>query len=287
MDKREIKLRLLDVLTAFALCLIFSVLCSELLYRLIGIWALYIGCALSVAVVILISKKTGLKISALTPFKAPKASEIFAVGMIVAGALLFSLPAVLIFQIVFPDFALSGFRVTEALADKGGFMYLLVALLILFSAFSESLLFDGYIYSHTKKLARLLIIALSIGLCLALFRHELYIFVPVVIFGAAAVYVRGRTGSMTLPLIMHIIFNTAAIAFTNAALTTEELFGLQMGMLPVIGMGMILSGAALPVTVIGMRLLGDFKNRQLFEKAIVLVLSIVLIASGYAISRIA
>ena len=287
MDKRETKLRLLDVLTAFVFCLVFSVLCYLPLYRLIGIWALYLGCALSVAVVILISEKTGLKVSVLFKFGAPKIREIFAVGLLVAGALLLSLPAVLIFQIVFPDFALSGFRVTAGLSDKGKLMYLFVALLILFSAFSESLLFDGYIFIRTKKIARLLVIAPLIGLSLALFRHDLYIFIPVFIFGSAAIYVRNRTGSMTLPLIMHIIFNTAAIAFTDAAITTEDLFGLQMGMLPVIGMGMILSGAALPVTVIGMRLLGDLKNRQLFEKAIVLVLSIVLIASGYAISRIA
>lgn len=285
MEKREKKLRIIDASTGYVISLIISVLCSTLLYKVIGIYALLLGSVLVTVTVILLTKKTGIGMKRVFQFCRPTLNETLAAGMMVAGALLAALPAVLIFQIVFPDFALSVFHVTDAVGSSPA-KYLLITLFILFSAFAGDALFDGYIYNLIKKTAKFPVIGLSIALAYALFEHDIYLFVPFFIFELAAIYTHSRTKGMMLPLIMHIIFGAVSIAFTDAAVTTEELFGLQMGMLPVLGMGMILLGAAFPVTVIGMRLFGDLKNRSVFEKTIVLVISVVLIASGYAISRL-
>jgi|GEM_PF-2241535 len=285
MEKRELRLRMLDAFTVYAIAFIVTVLCW-VLYGFIGVAALYIGYALAVAAVIIVSLKTKLKISAVLKFGRPGIKEIISCGFLTAGALLASLPAVLFVQIILPDFAESSFRFSQ-IVGNGAARYVHIVMLILISAFTECMLFDGYIFTRLRKGMRLLFVALITGALFMVFRHDLYVIVPLFMCGAAISYVRGRTSNMTLPLIMHIIINTVIMAFTDAASEDPTaLFGAKLGIVQVIGMGLILLGSALPVTAVGMRIMGDFKNRPIFEKAIVLLVSVVMISTGYAISRI-
>ena len=286
MDNREKRSRLLDSLTVYGISLVLSVLCTLLLYRVIGIYAYYLSYVLTSAVVIIISRRTGIKAASLLAFNKPRIGQTVGSAFILAGALLASLPFILFMQIILPDFSQTVFLFSEALGGSS-LKYLHITLIILMSAFSECLLFDGYIFSHAKKIMRLLFAALMIGGAFALFRHDLYLLMPLFICGTAVIYVRGRTSGMTLPLIMHILINTVMISFVDAAAAdSESLFGIKLGVLNVLGMAMILIGAALPVTVIGMRIMGDFKKRPVFEKAAVLFVALLLIASGYAVSRL-
>ena len=285
MQKKEKQLRALDALTAYGISLILNVICSMILYRLIGVYAFYLGYALVAATVIVIARITRLKSTAVFKFGRVGVKDTVASGLLLAGAFLVSFPIILLIQIILPDFAAAGFNVMS-LVSASELKYLHVVLLVLFSSISECMLFDGYIYTRMAKTARLISVSAVIGLSYALFRHDLYFLVPLFVIEAAIVYVRNRVGNSTLPLVMHMIINTAVIAFTDVAANADALFGAEMGLVNVIGMGMILIGAALPVTAMGMRLLGDLKGRPVFQKALVLVIALVLIASGYAVSRL-
>ena len=286
MDKREKGLRMLDSLTAYGISLVLSVICTVLLYRAIGVYACYIGYALTVATVIFISRRTRIKMAAVFSFNKPSVAQTIGTAFILAGALLASLPFILLMQIILPGFAGSGFYFSTAL-DADNAKYLHIALVILFSSFSECLLFNGYIRIHAVKVMRLPLAVLMTGAAFALFRHDFYLITPLIICGSAAAYVRERSNGMTLPLIMHILINTVTLSFVDAAASDPgALFGVKLGAVNVIGMTMILLGTALPVTVIGMRIMGDFKKRPVFEKAAVLVAAILLIASGYAVSHL-
>ena len=285
MQKKEKQLRALDALTAYGISLILNVICSMLLYRLIGVCAFYLGYALTAATVIIIARKTRLRSSAVFKFGRVGVKDAVASGLLTAGALLVSFPIVLLIQMVLPDFAAAGFNVMSLISESQ-LKYLHVVLLVLFSSISECMLFDGYIYTRMAKTARLISVSALIGISYALFRHDLYFLVPLFVAESAIVYVRNRTQSSTLPLVMHMIINMVVIAFTDTAANADALFGAEMGLVNVIGMGMILIGAALPATAMGMRLSGDLKGRPVYQKALLLMIALVLIASGYAVSRL-
>ena len=285
MQKNEKRLRALDALTAYGISLVLNVICTTLLYRSIGVYAFYLGYALAAATVIVIARITRLKSSAVFKFGRVSVKDTVASGLLLAGAFLVSFPMILLIQIILPDFAAAGFNVMS-LVSKSELKYLHVVLLVLLSSISESMLFDGYIYTIMAKTARLISVSALIGVSYALFRHDLYFLVPLFVTEAAIVYVRNRVRNSTLPLVMHMIINTVVIAFTDVAANADALFGDEMGLVNVIGMGMILIGAALPAIAIGMRLLGDLKGRPVFQKALLLMIALVLIASGYAVSRL-
>ena len=285
MEKKEKQLRALDALTAYGISLILNVICSMLLYRLIGIYAFYLGYVLVAATVIVIAHITRLKSSAVFKFGSVGIRNTVASGLLLAGAILVSFPMILFIQIILPDFAAAGFNVMSLISESR-LKYLHIVLLVLLSSVSECMLFDGYIYTRMAKTARIISVSALIGLSYALFRHDLYVLVPLFVTEMAIVYVRNRTGNMTLPLVMHMIINTFIIAFTDTAANTDTLFGAEMGFINVVGMGMILIGAALPAAAMGMRLLGDLKGKSVFQKALLLVIAVVLIVSGYAVSRL-
>ena len=285
MEKKEKQLRALDALTAYGISLILNVICSMLLYRLIGVYAFYLGYVLVAATVIVIARITRLKSSAVFKLGSVGIRNTVASGLLLAGAILVSFPMILFIQIILPDFAAAGFNVMSLISESR-LKYLHIVLLVLLSSVSECMLFDGYIYTRMAKTARIISVSALIGLSYALFRHDLYVLVPLFVTEMAIVYVRNRTGNMTLPLVMHMIINTFIIAFTDTAANTDTLFGAEMGFINVVGMGMILIGAALPAAAMGMRLLGDLKGKSVFQKALLLVIAVVLIVSGYAVSRL-
>lgn len=285
MQKKEKQLRALDALTVYGISLVLNVICTMLLRRLIGVYAFYLGYALVAATVIVVAHITRLKSSAVFKFGSVRIRDILASGLLLAGAILISFPIILLIQIVLPDFAAAGFSVLS-LIDNSGIKYLHVVLLVILSSASESMLFDGYIYTRMAKTANLISVSAAVGIAYALFRHDLYVLVPLFVSEAAIIYVRNRVGNSTLPLVMHIIINTAVIAFTDVAAGAGTLFGAQIGLVNVIGMGMILIGTALPVTALGMRALGDLKEKPVFQKVLLLVAAIILIASGYAVSSL-
>lgn len=283
-DKREMKLRLLDAFTVYGISLIIAALVGVLLYRLIGIWAMYLSCVLVLVTVFVISAKTRLKIGNLLKFNMPRAGEFIGSSMIYAGALLIAFPILLLVQIIVPNFAVTCFHITDAVEGQI-LKYLHIILLIIITGVSEAILFEGYMYTRLRPYDNIVKTGAIVALSYAFFQLDLYTLFPLILVEFAIVYVRSRSGGMTLPTALHLLTATIAFAVRDLVRDVSQLPGTRMGALEVIGMAMIFAGAALPVTIVGMRLLGDFKNKPLLHKAIILLVSVVLIASGYGISR--
>ena len=120
----------------------------------------------------------------------------------------------------------------------------------------------------------------------ALYQLDLYTLIPLFVVELAILYVRKKTLSLVLPCVLHIISATLTLAVRDYATDSSQLLGTQMGALQVIGLAILFAGAALPVLAVGARLMGDLKNRSMLQKGLLVLFSLVLIASGYAISRI-
>ncbi len=285
MDKKKIMPKLLDALTVYASSLIIAAAVGNFGYRILGIWAIYLSRFLVIAAVFAVAIKTHLKTRAFLKFNMPGAREFLGSGMVYGGALLLAFPLLLLVQIIVPDFAVTCFHITEAVKGHS-FWYLHIILVIVITGISEAVLFDGYLYSRIKDLGTIIKVAALLGAGYALYQLDLYTLFSLFVVEFAIVYIRSRSGGMTIPISLHLLSAVLAFAVRDFANDTSELLGARMGAFSVIGMALIFVGAALPVTAIGMRLLGDFKGRPLYEKAILLFTAFIFIAVGYAMSHV-
>lgn len=285
MTKRDNKLRALDALTVYMIALIVSGTVGVLAYNLIGLWALYISRVLVTASPIVVAWRTRLKRTAWLKLEAPKILSTLGGSMVFAAFVLVAIPALLAVQIIAPDFAVSCFHITDALEGHSA-KILHIILLVLITAVSETLLFEGYIYARLKSFSSPTSVSLIIAAAYALFQLDLYTMIPLFAIELGIIYVRRKTGSVMIPFVLHLISVTMTLAVKDYATDVSELLGVSMGALQVIGLGMIFLGAALPVAYIGVRVLGDLKKRSVIEKLILVGVSLTLIGAGYAVAHI-
>ena len=284
MEKQENKLRALDALTVYMISLTVSALIGVLAYKFIGLPALYLQEILALVPAVFVAKKTRLKSSAWLKFKSNPPRESLGGAMIYAASVLCAIPVLLWVQIIAPDFAVSCFHITDAL-EGHSLKYLHIILLIIISGVSEALIFEGYIYARLKKFGSPLRVCLLISAAYALFQLDLYTLVPLFIIEMGIIYVRMKTKSLILPVSLHIISATLALAVKDFATDTSQLLGTQIGALQVSGLLMIFAGAAIPTVMAGLGLMGDFRKRPLLHKAVILFAAVVLIGVGYAVTR--
>lgn len=285
MEKREIKLRVYDALTVYGIALIVAAIVGALGYRLFGIWAIYISYILTLAAVFAVSLKTRLKISGLLKFNIPSGREFLGSGLVYGGALLIAFPLILIVQIIAPNFAITCFHISDAVSGHSP-TFLHIILIIIITGISEAMLFEGYVYTRLRPMDNIIKIGLTVAALYALYQLDLYTLFSLLVMGFATVYVRSRSGGMTIPTALHLLNATLAYAVRDFATEKSELVGMRMGALQACGMSMIFAGAAIPVVLLGVGLLGDFKNKPLFLKLILLIAAMILIAAGYALSHI-
>jgi hypothetical protein len=247
----------------------------------IGIWAFYLCQIGSAAVVLIIAKRTGMTARRLLAPGGQSMREIAGASLIWVGCLLAVIPLFLLSHLLVPGFAVTSFHVYSYTSSHA-----LVALLIVLAALCESLLFDGFLFARLKGIWKTLpwLPFVILGVAGGLYHPDLYILLPMMIISAGIAYVRSRTGGFVLPLSLRLLTILIAVAFMQVSDAGEALLGSSMGLVQIIGFTLIFAGAAFPALICGARLLGHFQNRSLFEKCMVIAISVVLIASGCGIS---
>lgn len=279
MDKNKYKL--LDAFFVWGLCLLIFGIAGNLLSGTIGIWAYYLCELASVGVVLWVSHKTGLKKKLL--FSMGEASLPLTAGaaLIWAAALLISVPLFLFSHLLVPNFATVCFHIYDYTSSHWA-----VAGLILLTAVAETLLFDGFLYQRVKGLSVKWLVPVILGAAYGLYHLDLYVLLPLTLAGIAISYVRVRSDGVGLTFVLRLITVSVTLAYMQVSDSTDSLAGSSMGVLQVVGFTMILLGAAVPSLALGSNLLGDWKARNIFEKFMVVAISIVMIASGCGISTL-
>lgn len=279
MDKTKYKL--IDAFFVWGLCLLIFGIAGTLLSRLIGIWAFYLCEAAAVAVVLIVAHLTGLKRQKLLSLGAHKLSLTSGGALIWAGALLAAIPFFLFSHLLVPNFAVTCFHVYDYTSS-----HIAVAGFVLVAALSETLLFDGFLYQRVKALSKGWLTALVLGLAYGIYHLDLYVLFPLTLAGIAISYIRAHSGGLLLPFALRLVTVTLSLAYLQASDTAEALAGSAMGLLQVVGFTMIFVGAAIPAVALGVRVLGGWKARSSFENCMIVIIAIVLIASGCGIASL-
>lgn len=275
------KLKLMDCLLVWGICFLLFGIVGEFLSGVIGIWAYYLCQIAAAAVVLTVSHRTGLAAKKLFTPGGQTMGLTTGSALVWVACLLAVIPCFLFSHILVPGFAATSFHIYEYTSS-----HVAVGGLIVVAGVSESLLFDGFLFLRLRGLGQVRpwLPYLLMGIFGGLYHGDLYILLPMAIFSAGIAYLRARTGGIVLPMILRTLTVLLATAYMQVSDAGEALMGSSMGLVQVLGFGLIFWGAALPALVCGARLLGDFKNRSLFEKTMVIAVAVVMIASGCGIS---
>ena len=276
------KLKLMDCLLVWGIGFLLFGIVGSILSPYIGVWAFYLCQIGSVVAVLTVANITGMKAKKLLAPGGQSFREIIGAALVWVGCLLAVFPLFLLSHLLVPGFATTSFHVYDYTSSHA-----LVAILIVLAAICECLLFDCFLYSRLKGIWKSLpwLPLVILGVAGGLYHPDLYILLPMMVMFAGIAYVRSRTEGFVLPLILRLLTVLIAVAFMQVSDAGEALLGSSMGLVQVIGFGLIFLGAAFPALICGARLLGHFKNRSMFEKFMVIAISVVLIASGSGISN--
>lgn len=275
------KLKLMDGLLVWGICFLLFGILGDLLSGVIGIWAFYLCQALSIVTVLVVAAKTGLSMPKLFTAGEKKTKQIVGATLIWVGCLLIVIPLFLLSHLLMPALAKTGLHIYQYTSSHWA-----VGGLVLLAGFAESLLFDGFLFVRFKGLgkAHFWIPYLLFFILGGLYHPDLYILLPMAVMAVGLAYVRSRINGIALPMLLRMLTILIALAYMQVSDAGESLMGSSMGIVQVIGFSLIFMGAALPSVVCGAGLLGDFKDRSLFEKGMIIAISVVLIASGCGIS---
>lgn len=279
MDK--IKYKLLDAFFVWGMCLLIFAIVGGLLSSVIGIWAYYLCEAAAIGVVLFVAHRTGLKKKQLFAMGEHGFLLTSGAALLWAGALLAAIPFFFFSHLLVPNFAVTCFHVYDYTAS-----HLAVAGFVLLTALSETLLFDGFLYQRVKGLPSDWAVALILGIAYGLYRLDLYVLLPLVLAGTAITYIRAHSGGLLLPFVLRLVTATASYAYMQVSDSAELLAGSAMGILQVIGFAMIFVGAAIPAGALGARFMGSWRARSVFENMMIVIIAIVLIASGSGIASL-
>lgn len=279
MDKAKYKL--IDAFFVWGLCLLVFGIAGSLLLPKIGIWAYYLCEIAAVAAVLLVAGKTGLKSKQLWSMGEAKLSLTAGAALVWAGTLLAAIPFFFFSHLLVPNFAVTCFHIYNYTSS-----HVAVAGFILLAAFSETLLFDGFLYQRVKGLSNVWLVSLILGLAYGLYHLDLYVLLPLALAGMGISYVRAHSGGLLIPFVLRLATVTLSLAYMQVSDSAEALAGDAMGLLQVVGFAMIFVGAAIPAGALGTRLLGGWKARTVFENYMIVIVAIVLIASGCGIASL-
>lgn len=279
MDKTKYKL--IDAFFVWGLCLLLFAVVGGLLSSVIGIWAFYICEIAAAGVVLFVADRTGLKKKQLLAAGECSFSVTSGAALAWAGALLAAIPFFLFSHLLVPNFAVTSFHIYDYTTS-----HLAVAGFILIAAISETLLFDGFLYQRVKGVPRRWLFQLMLGVAYGLYHLDLYVLLPLTLAGIAISYVRTHSDGLLLPFVLRLATITASLAYMQVSDSAEALAGSAMGVLQVVGFAMIFIGAAIPAGALGTRLMGSWKAHSVFENTMIVIVAIVLIASGCGIASL-
>ncbi|MBO5778221.1 MAG: CPBP family intramembrane metalloprotease [Clostridia bacterium] len=275
------QLKLMDCLLVWGIGFLLFGILGAFLSDVIGIWAFYL-CQIGSAVAVLtVAGKTGLTAKKLLTAGGQSMRESIGAALVWVGCLLAVIPLFLLSHLLVPGFAVTSFHVYHYTSS-----HVMVVGLILLAAICECLLFDCFLYTRLRGIfkAQPWLPIVILGVAGGLYHPDLYILLPMMIVSAGIAYVRSRTGGFLLPMILRLLTVLIALAYMQVSDAGEALLGSSMGLVQVIGFSLIFAGAAFPALICGARMLGHFKDRSLFEKCMVVAISVILIASGSGIS---
>lgn len=285
LEKKNLnKFKMLDGMTAYILSLVFFACAYGFLTDIVGVWALYAACALSIISLFVLTKLTGLKYRSVFKFSPPKKTEIVGCALALAAAFMVSMPAILFSHIIAPNLAVTSFNIYAIVSEKGGVF--IVIMLVLFIAVCENLLFDGYIYSRFKGIKSLALRGSLLSLMAAVLRLDLYAITTVFVMSFAAFLVRRATDSMTLSLVIRLFSASFVMAMTNVSATASELLGESMGAVQVAGMTLIFVGIAFPAIAGALGAFGKLGRNGKIVGFASGVLAILFIAAGCGVSAL-
>lgn len=277
----QTKYKLIDAFFVWGLCLLLFGVAGSLLANLIGIWAYYICEIAAAGIVLIVAKRTGLKKHHFLTVGDCGFKHTIGSTLIWTGALLAVIPIFFFSHLLVPNFAVSSFRIYDYTSS-----HLAVIGFVLFASLSETLLFDGFLYQRVKGLNKPWLIALVLGIGYGFYHLDLYVLLPLILMGGAIGYIRLRSGGMLIPFIFRLLTVSISLAYTQISASSEALTGTEMGILQVVGFAMIFVGAAIPSSALGIRLIGDRKERSGFEDYMIVIIAVILIASGCGIASL-
>lgn len=279
MDKNKYKL--IDAFFVWGLCLLIFGVAGSLLSPLIGIWAYYICEIAAAGVVLVVAKRTGLKKDLLLAVGERSFKQTLGGALLWTGALLAVIPFFFFSHLLVPNFAVSSFRIYDHTSS-----HLAVIGFVLLASLCETLLFDGFLYQRVKGLGKKWLITLLLGVAYGLYHLDLYVLFPLILVGAAISYIRIHSDGLLLPFVLRLASVSFSLAYTQVSASAEALTGEAMGVLQVVGFAMIFVGAAVPSSALGVRLIGGWKARSGFENYMIVIIAIILIASGSGIASL-
>ncbi len=277
------QLKLIDCLFLWGVCFLLFAVAGGLLSGVIGIWAYYLCQIAALAATLIVAHRTGYAAKKLLAGGGQSVGQTAGGALVWVGCILTAIPAFLFLHLLVPGFAVTTFHVydyTDSHWAVGG--------IILLSGVCESILFDGFLYPRLRGLGkeRPRLPYLLIGLLGGLYHADLYVLIPMGILSAGIAYVRSRTGGISLPMILRLLTVLITTAYLQVSDAGEQLLGESMGLTQVLGFTLVFWGAAIPAVICGARILGDFKDRSLLEKCMVIVIPVALIAMGCGISAL-
>lgn len=280
MDKRDMRMRAADGGIVFMLCLLQMGILGSLLIKPLGVYAILLCELLTVCITLGAAKWTRLKTSAYLKLARPDVRQICGASLLYAAALLVAIPLILFGHLLLPNFAASGFHIMNC----RGYSIPLFLLILLVSALSETLLFEGYLYSRFRYLPGAFTRLLLISGIFALYHLEMTLILPLFAVEIVLIIIRERTGSMLIPFVLHFLTGLLSLTLMQAASPETPLPGAEMGGLQVSGLALIFLGAAIPVLIFGNLLLRGRKKATPLFTVILLSAALVLVALGCGIS---
>lgn len=285
LEKKNLgKFKILDGMTAYIISLLLFACAYGFLTDIIGVWALYAACALSIVTLFVLIKLTGLKHRAVLRFSSPKRKEVIGSALVLAAAFMVSMPMILFSQIIAPSLAVTSFNIYSIVGENGG-VFIVIMLVLLIAVF-ENLMFDGYIYSRFGAIKNVLLRGAFISLMAAVLRLDLYALPTVFVMSFAAFLIRKATDNMALSLAIRLFSSSFVMAMTNVSATSSELFGESMGAVQVSGMALIFFGMACPAIAGALGIFGKLGGKGKLVGFASGVLAIVLVAAGCGVSSL-
>lgn len=277
------QMKLIDCLLLWGICFLLFALVGGLLAGVIGIWAYYLCQIAALTATLTVAHRTGFSTKKLLAGGEQSIGQTAGGALVWVGCILTAIPVFLFIHLLVPGFAVTTFHVYDYTRS-----YWAVGGIILLSGISESILFDGFLYPRLRGLGkeRPWLPYLLIGVLGGLYHADLYVMIPLGILSAGIAYVRSRTGGIGLPMILRLLTVLIATAYMQVSDAGDQLTGVSMGGMQVFGFALVFVGTAIPAVICGARCLGDFKDRSLLEKCLVIAIPVVLIAAGSGISAL-
>ena len=284
MDKHLKRIRIMDTLVLYLGCLILNLLLNSLLTGVIGVFARMLSMALVIFLVMISTKRTGQKFKSVFPMKEYKIKTALGTATVLSGTLLLAVPFVLLFHVIAPNFAVTGYHILDL--SPNGAKYLWVTLLVVLTSLANTALFEGYLYQGLKPIENKAVRFWLIPLLYAVFFGDLYVFLPLFIMEIGILFVREQTGSVKLPFIMQIFSCSGAYALLQLSVKGSSFIGEGEGALKIMGMAMIFMGVAALLLWASLSLLGKKNALTPFGKLLTVILFIIFLTIGSGLTSL-